>query len=113
MLGTNIQKLRQKKKLSLSQLAEKTEISKSYLSHIERNIQTNPTIEVIAKIAVALDVDLQTLLSPNKVISDSANTRKVYVTNWSELIKAALESGLINEADIKEIRVALQKERTE
>ncbi|MED1468844.1 helix-turn-helix transcriptional regulator [Bacillus salipaludis] len=111
MLGSQIQKLRQEKKLTLSQLAEKTDISKSYLSHIERNIQTNPTIEVLVKIAAALDVDLHTLLYPNKDISESTNTKRVHVTNWSEIIKAALEAGLINKADLKEISVAIENEK--
>ena len=66
MLGDQIQKLRQEKKLTLSQLAAKTEISKSYLSHLERNIQTNPSMEVLIKLAAALDVEIQ-----NLIISDN------------------------------------------
>lgn len=62
MLGTCIQRLRQEKGFTLSQLAAKTQISKSYLSHIERNIQSNPSIEVLMKIAFALEVDIQTLI---------------------------------------------------
>jgi XRE family transcriptional regulator of biofilm formation len=62
MLGTFIQKLRQEKGLTLSQLAVKTKISKSYLSHIERNIQSNPSIDVLKKISVALEVDIPTLI---------------------------------------------------
>ena len=113
MLGAKIQKLRQEKGLSLTQLAEKTEISKSYLSYIERNIQTNPSIEVLGKLSTALDVDLQTLFSNSKEKTESTNSRKVHVTNWGDLINAALKSGLINEADIREIRMAIQKGKEE
>ncbi|MDR4949084.1 helix-turn-helix domain-containing protein [Neobacillus cucumis] len=109
MLGAIIQKLRQEKGLSITQLAEKTEISKSYLSYIERNIQTNPSIEVLAKIATALDVDLQTLLSPKKENPETTKTGKVHVKNWGDLINTALKSGLINEDDIREISLAIQK----
>ncbi|PFO04932.1 transcriptional regulator [Bacillus sp. AFS076308] len=114
MLGSIIQKLRQEKGFSLTQLAERTEISKSYLSYIERNIQTNPSIEVLAKISAALDVDLQTLLSPNTKIQESTtNSKKIHVKNWSDLINIALKSGLINEEDIREIRIAIQKGKLE
>ncbi len=108
MLGVKIQKLRQERNLTLTQLAENTGISKSYLSYIERNIQTNPSIEVLAKIASALGVNIQTLLGLNKPISETTNTRKVHVNDWSDLINTALESGLINKADIREIKLAIQ-----
>ena len=108
MLGTHIQRLRQEKKLSLTQLAEKTEISKSYLSHIERNIQTNPSIEVLMKIAMALGVDIQTLLNPTMLATEPKSTSKLNVKDWSDLINTALEAGVINEKDIREIILALQ-----
>jgi XRE family transcriptional regulator of biofilm formation len=108
MLGTYIQRLRQEKKLSLTQLAEKTDISKSYLSHIERNIQTNPSIEVLMKIALALGVDIQTLLNPTKQATEPKNTSKLNVKDWSDLINTALEAGVINDKDIREIILALQ-----
>jgi len=109
MFGKNIQKLRKEKKLTLTQLAEKTEISKSYLSHIERNIQTNPSIDVLVKIASALDVDIQTLLSQDQPSPQSTITKKVHVADWSELIRTALESGLINERDLRGIKLAIKK----
>ncbi|MBM4764466.1 helix-turn-helix transcriptional regulator [Bacillus sp. B15-48] len=61
MLGSSIQRIRQSKNMTLSQLAKKTNISKSYLSSIERNIQTNPSISILIKIAIALEVDIQKL----------------------------------------------------
>jgi XRE family transcriptional regulator of biofilm formation len=108
MLGNHIQQLRQERKLSLSQLAAKTDISKSYLSHIERNIQTNPSIEVLMKIALALSVDIQKLLSPTEQTTETKNTSKLNVRDWSDLINTALEAGVINDKDIREIILALQ-----
>ncbi|MFZ7946398.1 MULTISPECIES: helix-turn-helix domain-containing protein [Bacillaceae] len=111
MLGTKIQKLRQERNLTLSQLAEKTDISKSYLSHIERNIQTNPSIEVLVKIAAALEVNIQTLLSPNNSTLETRNPQKNPLIDWSVFINTALESGLINEADLREIKLAIQNSK--
>ncbi len=65
MLGEKIQRLRQEKKLTLTQLAAKTDISKSYLSHLERNIQKNPSMEVLMKLSAALDVEIQSLIMSN------------------------------------------------
>jgi XRE family transcriptional regulator, master regulator for biofilm formation len=109
MLGKIIQKLRKEKNLTLSQLAEKTSISKSYLSQIERNIQSNPSIEILGKIAKVLDVDIQTLLSQDTAKSDTNDNDKGNVKNWNIFINIALESGLINEKDLIELRNALQK----
>jgi XRE family transcriptional regulator, master regulator for biofilm formation len=56
MDGKKIKSLRLQKGISLSQLSEITGISKSYLSLIERDIQTNPSLDIIEKIAEAFDV---------------------------------------------------------
>jgi XRE family transcriptional regulator, master regulator for biofilm formation len=62
MIGAKIRSLRVEKGLTLTELAEKAGIAKSYLSNIERNLQNNPTFEYINKIARALDVEQERLL---------------------------------------------------
>ena len=42
--------------MSMTELAEKAGVAKSYLSSLERNLQTNPSIQFLEKIAVVLDV---------------------------------------------------------
>ena len=61
MIGQNIQRIRKKKGLTLSELAERASISKSYLSNIERNLNHNPSIHVLEKLAAVLQVDLHLL----------------------------------------------------
>ena len=63
MDGKKIRDLRLKRGLSLTELSRLSGVSKSYLSFIERGKQTNPSIEVIEKIAKALKIDLQTLIT--------------------------------------------------
>ncbi|TDL31818.1 XRE family transcriptional regulator [Jeotgalibacillus sp. S-D1] len=67
MIGENIIKLRKEKGLTLSELAEKAGVSKSYLSNIERNLKQNPSIQVMEKIAWVLRVDLNQLLEESAV----------------------------------------------
>ncbi|GAB1784799.1 MULTISPECIES: helix-turn-helix domain-containing protein [Priestia] len=63
MIGRRVKEIRMQKKLSLSQLAERAEIAKSYLSNLERDICINPTIDVVEKLAKALKVHPAVLLS--------------------------------------------------
>lgn len=62
MIGRNINEIRRRKGLSLSELSEKSGISKSYLSNIERDVHKNPSIHIIEKISNVLNVDLKILL---------------------------------------------------
>lgn len=66
MIGPRIRTIRTKKKMSLSQLAERARVTKSYLSQIERNICTNPSIEFVERIAVALNTSPEELLGWGK-----------------------------------------------
>ncbi len=70
MLGTYIRNIRKSKNISLSQLALRTNLSKSYLSYIERNIQTNPSIGVFMRIAEALDTDIKKLIEASNTYND-------------------------------------------
>ncbi|WP_412676203.1 hypothetical protein [Bacillus paramycoides] len=79
---------------------------------IERDFQTNPSIEVLTKIASALEVDVQTLLNPDRLSSGETSTGKIHVNNWSNLINTALESGVIDEKDLREISITIQKGKT-
>lgn len=71
MIGKNIKKERNLKKLSLRALAEKASISKSTLSDIE-NDKTSPTFNTLQKVADALGipVDYLTRKSVKAVIED-------------------------------------------
>ena len=62
MIGDRVKKLRLEKKMSLSELAEKAGVAKSYLSSLERNLQTNPSIQFLEKIATVLSVPVDHLI---------------------------------------------------
>ncbi len=76
MLGTYIREIRKARNISLSQLSKKTNISKSYLSNIERNIQTNPSIGILTKISDALDADIQELIVASNASSQLNETNE-------------------------------------
>ena len=83
MIGQRVREMRMERKLSLSELAERTKITKSYLSNIERNICTNPTIDVIQKLAGGFKVHPLVLLNwvENKKELQSTNNSLINIRN--------------------------------
>ena len=61
-IGTTIKTIRTQKKYTLKQLSESTGLSTGFLSQFERGISTI-AVDALAKIAAALEVPLQSLLS--------------------------------------------------
>lgn len=60
-IGENIRLTRKSKGLSQEQLALRAEINASYMGQVERG-EKNPTIEVLGKIAAALNTTLEQLV---------------------------------------------------
>lgn len=68
-LGTNVKAVRKERKRSQEQLAFDADIDRTYVSQIERGV-SNPSLQVLCKIAESLDTDVLTLLaSPPKEAS--------------------------------------------
>ncbi|NFQ83940.1 helix-turn-helix transcriptional regulator [Clostridium sporogenes] len=63
-IGENIKKTRKKQGLTQKSLAEKANISRSYLADVENN-RYNPSIDVLNKIAKSLGITAQQLLKDN------------------------------------------------
>lgn len=61
MIIFNIKKIRESKEISIRSLSNMTNISRTYLSNLENNKYTNPSIDMLEKIANALDVNIKDL----------------------------------------------------
>lgn len=88
MLGDNISKIRKSKNISLTLCAKEIGISPGYLSDIENNIKKNPSMDILKKIALILDVDITELLNNEEklsLISDAINQYQNSKTNTEEL----------------------------
>jgi XRE family transcriptional regulator, master regulator for biofilm formation len=90
MIGDRVKKLRQEKKMSLSELAEQAGVAKSYLSSLERNLQTNPSIQFLEKIAGVLNVPVDHLIH-EQINKDDLDSE------WMKIVKEAMESGVSKE----------------
>jgi XRE family transcriptional regulator, master regulator for biofilm formation len=90
MIGERVKKYRLEKGLSLSELAERAGVAKSYLSSIERSIQTNPSIQFLEKVSAVLGISVEALLQGEHSAIDEENLD----TEWLKLVKQAMESGV-------------------
>ena len=61
MIVFRIKEIREKKNVSLSLLSRSTQISRPYLFDLENNRKTNPTLQILLKIANVLDVNVKEL----------------------------------------------------
>ena len=88
MIGDRIKSLRIERKLSLTELAEKAGVAKSYLSSIERNLQTNPSIQFLEKISSVLNVPVDYLLHENSEDDVELDPE------WIAIVQEAMKSGV-------------------
>ncbi|RLL42764.1 XRE family transcriptional regulator [Oceanobacillus piezotolerans] len=88
MIGDKIQKIRKSRGMTLSECAERANISKSYLSNIERNLNQNPSIQIIEKVALVLGVEVSSLISTNSTHEEPTESE------WLDFVKELKESGV-------------------
>jgi XRE family transcriptional regulator of biofilm formation len=69
-------------------LAERANISKSYLSNIERNLNQNPSIQIIEKIAAVLAVDYRMLIGIKSFDTQFPENE------WLDFVNELKESGV-------------------
>lgn len=92
MIGARVRQYRNAKGLTMSELAERAGVAKSYLSAIERDIQTNPSIQFLDKIALVLGVDINLLLKDSA--TQSGQETAALDEEWQSLISEAMNSGI-------------------
>lgn len=90
MIGERIKKYREQRKLSMSELADRAGVAKSYLSSIERNLQSNPSVQFLEKVSSVLGVSVNTLLH-----DENEETQKETLDReWATLVREAMDSGV-------------------
>lgn len=75
MIGARVKAIRNKKKITQEQLAEKIEINSKYLSSIERGLE-NPTMNTLIKMSESLGVGLDEFFNQIE-IEDPADRKKL------------------------------------
>ena len=75
MIGARVKAIRNKKKITQEQLAEKIEINSKYLSSIERGLE-NPTMNTLIKMSESLGVSVAEFFNQIE-IEDPADRKKL------------------------------------
>lgn len=91
MFGKYISNIRKSQGYTLSELADRVGISKSYLSNIERDLKQNPSIQVMERIAAALHVDLNHLLQSNADMQSEQLLEKEWIDFVQEFKNTGIE----------------------
>jgi transcriptional regulator with XRE-family HTH domain len=84
-LGDKIRSLRQAKELTLDALAKAAEMSKSYLWELETSDDTNPTKDILEKLAKPLEVTAEFLANDGQVEATANDFDKAFFRNFREL----------------------------
>ncbi|MEH7277112.1 helix-turn-helix domain-containing protein [Neobacillus vireti] len=100
MIGKKIKRLRQEKGYSITELGRLADVSKSYLSQLERGLQSNPSLQFLAKVSKPLETSIDYLLQ--ETISQKVKDNELD-EEWKVLIRQAIEDGLKKE-DFHEYR---------
>lgn len=94
MIGSRIKELRKQKRLTITELAKRAGVSKSYLSYIERDVQKNPSLQFLTKISKPLDTSIEYLLGEEK---NDITTNEILDKEWTKLLMNAIDDGLSKE----------------
>ncbi|HEM7507399.1 TPA: helix-turn-helix transcriptional regulator [Providencia rettgeri] len=90
-IGLAMKQCRDAKNLTLQEMAEKSGLTKSYLSRIE-NSQRDPTISALEKISLALDIPLNILILLSEVEDEKDNR----FNDINEILKSTIMDVLHN-----------------
>lgn len=93
-VGEKIKSLRLEKNYSITELSEKANVSKSYLSYIERGIQENPSLQVLSRLAKNLDTTVEYLMGEQTI----SLGRVPVDEEWIGLVDEAIKNG-VSKAD--------------
>lgn len=98
-IGENIKNYREKRGFTQKELAEKSNLSRSYLADLERN-RYNPSLDSLQLIAHSLDVNVSDLLGEknNNKIEKLANTEITTVEDALKIIES--QEGLMLKGEV-------------
>tara|TARA_R110001606_G_scaffold16827_3_gene66633 strand:+ start:160 stop:480 length:321 start_codon:yes stop_codon:yes gene_type:complete len=84
-LGEKIQKRRKEMGLTLEQLADLADSSKSYIWELENKNPPRPSAEKLSKIATQLGVTMEYLLDQNQNITEADATDEMFFRKYRQM----------------------------
>lgn len=109
VVGLNLRRLRRRQGNSLERLSKLSGVSRAMLGQIETG-RSVPTVGLLAKIAVALDVSIAALLTPQDAVETevlrSGRTRKIVSSDGQFTARALFPSGGERGVEFYEVTIA-------
>jgi transcriptional regulator with XRE-family HTH domain len=87
-LGSRLEALRRKKKLSLQDVATALEISKTHVWHLEKGTSANPSMDLLRKMADFYGVTVEFLVEADADVDASSAEAKVFFRKFQQLSEA-------------------------
>ena len=84
-LGEKIKKLRKEKGLTLEQLADRADSSKSYIWELENKNPPRPSAEKLSKIAAELGVTIEYLLDQGHKVTEADATDEMFFRKYRQM----------------------------
>lgn len=84
-IGEKIQKLRKEKGLTLEQLAELADSSKSYIWELENKNLPRPSAEKLSKIAAQLGVTIEYLMDQGQTVTEADATDEMFFRKYRQM----------------------------
>ena len=75
-LGETIKEMREKRNMSKAELARSIEVSPAYITMIENGKKTNPSMDILKKIALVLKIPLYDLITTSVEVDINENRNK-------------------------------------
>lgn len=74
MFGENIKSIRESKGIGVNELSRLSGVNASYISALERNEKKNPSVEILTKLANALEITLEDIIKNTECDEVAATT---------------------------------------
>lgn len=101
-LGEELRMLRKKRRVTLTEVGEKTGLSVSFLSDIERN-RTNPSLDTLEKLAEYFQVTVNQLMAA--VESGASEAEPFYPPGYQDMVQ---ELGDRIDPEVKELLLTVE-----
>lgn len=112
MLGENLKKLRMSLGLGVNDLSRLSDVNASYISAIENGKKNNPSKNVLAKLAQALNVSVEALLI-DKMVPDNEKNIDISEEGLKVLFNKIRNLSESDQRKIKAVIDAFEKESQE
>lgn len=87
MFGKNIKSIRESKNIGVNELSRLSGVNASYISALERDEKKNPSVAILEKLALALDVTLEDLMKTDSISIDELDKNSNQLKEETELFE--------------------------